>query len=113
MTESGNLGFEGNEVFEISVCRVILRIYNTANPIRPKIFNISNFIFNNDVNNFLQNPTIEPCTLHKKMKFSIKDFFIKYDQIRKKLQIWSHLLKKPLTENFIFCAVVVVETFHS
>ena len=72
MTESGNLGFEGNEVFEISVCRVILKIYNTANPIRPKIFNISNFIFNNDVNNFLQNPTIEPCTLHKKMKFSIK-----------------------------------------
>ena len=24
------------------------------------------------------------------------------------LQIWSHLLKKPLTENFIFCAVKYV-----
>ena len=36
------------------------------------------------------------------MKFSIKDFFSKYDQIRKKLRIWSHLLKKPLTEKFIF-----------
>ena len=33
--------------------------------------------------------------LHKKMKFSIKDFFSKYD----------HLLKKSLMENFIFCAV--------
>ena len=42
----------------------------------------------------------------QKMKFSIKDFFIKYDQIRRKLRIWSHLLKKSLMENFIFCAVV-------
>ena len=34
--------------------------------------------------------------LHKKMKFSIKDFFIKCDQIRRKLRNWSHLLKKSL-----------------
>ena len=39
------------------------------------------------------------------MKFSIKNFFSKCDQIRKKLQIWSHLLKKFLMENFIFYAV--------
>ena len=32
----------------------------------------------------------------QKMKFSIKDFFSKYDQIRSFLQIWSHLLKKSL-----------------
>ena len=38
----------------------------------------------------------------QKMKFSIKDFFSKYDQIRSLLQIWSHLLKKSLMENFIF-----------
>ena len=44
--------------------------------------------------------------LHKKMKFSIKDFFIKCDQIHRKL-LWSHLLKKSLMENFIFCAVYV------
>ena len=42
------------------------------------------------------------------MKFSIKDFLSKCDQIRRKLWIWSHLLKKSLMENFIFCAVVVV-----
>ena len=30
------------------------------------------------------------------MKFSIKDFFSKCDQIRRKLRIWSHLLKKSL-----------------
>ena len=37
----------------------------------------------------------------QKMKFPIKDFFSKRDQI------WSHLLKKSLMENFIFCAVQV------
>ena len=41
----------------------------------------------------------------QKIKFSIKDFFSKCDQIRRKLRIWSHLLKKSLMENFIFCAV--------
>ena len=39
------------------------------------------------------------------MKFSTKDFFRKCDQISNFLRIWSHLLKKSLMENFIFCAV--------
>ena len=38
----------------------------------------------------------------QKMKFSIKDFFSKCDQIQRKLRIWSHLLKKSVIENFIF-----------
>ena len=38
------------------------------------------------------------------MKFCIKNFINKCDQIRKKLRIWSHLLKKSLMKNFIFCA---------
>ena len=38
----------------------------------------------------------------QKMKFSFKDFFSKCGQIRRKLRIWSHLLKKFLMENFIF-----------
>ena len=37
----------------------------------------------------------------QKMKFSIKDFFNKRDQILRKLRIWSHLLKKSL----IFCTM--------
>ena len=41
----------------------------------------------------------------QEMKFFIKDFFSKYDEICSFLQIWSHLLKKSLMENFIFCAV--------
>ena len=36
------------------------------------------------------------------MTFSIKDFFSKCDQIRKKLRIWTHLQKKSLMEIFIF-----------
>ena len=53
------------------------------------------------------------------MKSSIKNFFSKCDQIRRKLQIWSHLLKKSVMENFIFCAVLVItiqayfEPFHT
>ena len=41
----------------------------------------------------------------QKMKFSINDFFSKCDQIRSVQRIWSHLLKKFLMENFIFCLV--------
>ena len=45
-------------------------------------------------------------SLQKKMKFSITDFFSKCDQIRSIQRIWSHLLKKSLVENIIFCAVI-------
>ena len=41
------------------------------------------------------------------MKFSIKDFFTRFDQIRSFLRILSHLLKKSLMENFIFGAMIV------
>ena len=47
-------------------------------------------------------------SLHKKMKFSIKDFFSKCYQIRRKLRIWLHLLKKSLMDNFTFRAVYIV-----
>ena len=45
----------------------------------------------------------------KKMKFSIKDFFSKCNQIR---SFWSHLLKKSLMENFIFCAMLLSPERH-
>ena len=41
------------------------------------------------------------------MKFSIKDFFSKCDKIRSLLRIWSHLLKKSLMKNFIFCVMII------
>ena len=37
--------------------------------------------------------------------FSIKNFLSKCDQICSFLQIWSHLLKKFVMENFIFCVI--------
>ena len=41
------------------------------------------------------------------MKFSIKDFLSKCDQIRSFLRICSGLLKNSLMENFIFCGVLL------
>ena len=38
----------------------------------------------------------------QKMKFSIKDFFNKCDQICRKLRLWLNLQRKSLKENFIF-----------
>ena len=48
-------------------------------------------------------------SLHKKNKFSINNFFSKFVQIRWKRRIWSHLMKKSLMENLIFCAVSVLQ----
>ena len=63
---------------------------------------------------FLQKKTYVKNTSHtaQKMKFSIKDFFSKCEQIRRKLRICSHLLKKSFMENFIFCTVSL-EIFHT
>ena len=45
------------------------------------------------------------------MKFPIKGFFNRNDQIRSFLRIWSHLLEKLLMENFIFCVVTNVKYY--
>ena len=45
---------------------------------------------------------LKTCITAQKMKFSIKDFFSKCDQIRRKLRIWSHSLKKSLMETSYF-----------
>ena len=50
------------------------------------------------INYFLDIKFVTP----QKMKFSIKDFFSKCDQICSFLRIWSHLLKKSLMENLLF-----------
>ena len=54
------------------------------------------------------------CYFHtaQKIKFCIKDFFSKCDQIRRKLRIWSHLLKKSLMENFNFLCSNVWMIMH-
>ena len=45
----------------------------------------------------------------QKMKFSIKVFFSKCDQIRNFLQIWSYSKKKFSMESFNFCAVLSIK----
>ena len=46
------------------------------------------------------------------MNFPIKDFFSKCDQIGRKLQIWSHLLKKSLMENVFFVQCYEYIKYH-
>ena len=47
------------------------------------------------------------------IKVYTKGFFSNCDQIRSFLWIWSHLLRKSLMENFIFCAVQAVWTIFT
>ena len=49
--------------------------------------------------------------LHKKWSFLLR-IFNKCDQICRKLRIWSHLLKKSIMENSIFCAVMILIPIH-
>ena len=42
------------------------------------------------------------------MNFSFQNLFSKCEHIRIKLRIYSHLLNKSLTENFIFCVVNII-----
>ena len=65
-----------------------------------KVIQYWNFVKN--LRNRLVNTRFDAA---QKMRFSINDFFTKCDQIHRKLQIWSHLLKKSLMGNFIFGAV--------
>ena len=60
---------------------------------------------------YLANLTLSGRNTARKIKFSIKDFISKCDQICSFQQTWSHLLKKSLMENFIFCAVKRFSSF--
>ena len=42
------------------------------------------------------------------MNFSINNLFSKCEHIRMKLRIYSHLLSKSLTEDFIFCVASII-----
>ena len=59
-------------------------------------------MYENEKRNVQKKDFLVPIYTVQKIKFSIKDFFSQCDQIRRKLPIWSHLLKKSLMENFIF-----------
>ena len=58
-------------------------------------------------------PFVKENSVHKNWSFSIKDFFSKFDQIHRKLRIWSHLLKISLMENFIFFTLMKILSLTS
>ena len=47
----------------------------------------------------------------RKMTLSNMAFSSECDQIRRKLQVWSHLLKKSLMKKFIFCVILSPEMY--
>ena len=51
------------------------------------------------------------CTAQK-IKFPIKDFFSKYEQVRSFLWIWSYLLKKNLVETLVFLQCGYIPLVH-
>ena len=63
------------------------------------VFCSTDWLFTRDIHAKFEIPNSpqSPDITAQKMKFSIKDFFSKYDVICRKLRIWSHLLKKSLT----------------
>ena len=55
----------------------------------------------------LQDSVVKPIIFTaQRIKFCVKDLFNKCEQIRSFMRINSHLLKKSLTENIIFWALV-------
>ena len=48
-------------------------------------------------------PLLKLGYTENKMKFSVKSFFSKFEHIHGKLWLCSHILRKSLTKNVIFC----------
>ena len=79
-------------------------IFRNQTYIKPEAF--SKAFWTCKMTRHIQSHGIVRTLTAQKMKFSIKDFSSKCDQIRRKLQFWSDLLEKCLMENFIFGAVM-------
>ena len=75
---------------------------NVVLQLKPCCYNINSL---QKFNNLCKDQTIQTA---QNMKFSIKNFSSKCNQIRRKLRIWLHLLKKYLMENFTFCIVKTI-----
>ena len=52
------------------------------------------------------------ATTAQKLNYCSKQFFSEYDQISRKLWIWSHLQEKSLMEDSIFCVVNGIQTHN-
>ena len=82
--------------------------------IRDRAFNWQSAFWNNVVTCFSKNSllsvsmrnsvTVFSESLHKKMKFSVKKFFSKFDQIRSFLWIWTIYWKTPHGKLHFLCS---------
>ena len=98
--ESWNISLESMQIRKNNIIKGIIYAENTVRKIS------NTYIENN--NNFIASILFITSTYTtQKIKFSIKDFFSKYDQIQ--TVDLPHLLKKSVTENFNFCAVIFSE----
>ena len=71
------------------------------------------FIIQNRFMIITQKCTVLIACTAQKMMFSIRDFFSKCNQICRFRRVWSHLLKKSVMENFIFCAAMKMCHTHN
>ena len=85
----------GDKKKHISLCNIL--------PLRPNLlaigFSHTHYHYHQELTEITKHSV---CSTAQKMEFSIKDFFNKGFQIRRKMRNWSHLLKKSFKENFIF-----------
>ena len=99
---------EKNEDLIAKIKEKIRAWSNVLNKNRNKAFKYSRQMLKKDVSLldiFIKHYHINHCT---KIKPSIKDFFCKCEQVRRKLQICSHLVKKSLMRNLTSCPVSIV-----
>ena len=86
------------------------RVYATSVPVGIPLFENRAHSYEPESDPEEVSRSIVKCTAQK-TKFSIEDLFSKFNQIGRKLRIWSYLLKKSLIGNFIFCvAIGIIDT---
>ena len=86
------------------------RVYATSVPVGIPLFENRAHSYEPESDPEEVSRSIVKCTAQK-TKFSIEDLFSKFNQIERKLRIWSYLLKKSLIGNFIFCvAIGIIDT---
>ena len=97
--------YDYNSISISNIDLLLLRIYLTIEHYKPEKNMIWRKYFISWGPSFSSLKHEKECSTAQKMKFSIKDFFSKCNQIRSFLRIWPDLLKKSLMENFVLRAV--------
>ena len=95
-------------IHQRNIQKLAIEMYQVNHKITPKCVNCFKKLSTLIIYGMILHSEHAILNTAQKMKFSIKDFFSKLNQVRSFLRIWSHLLKKSSMENF-FCAVKTVQ----